>query len=168
MSDKYKLFILAKSSTYEALTSEMLNLIDSMSEHDPIVMLNLAKNLRKQEDNRLTSIHLLVETAMAMSRRIQSLPSKERTSQPSLLSEWVPEIVIDVEDVLEALSYYIKKNGSAKKIPLSLKRGLAKVLGKFPELFNSYLCQKKGLTLHDAIKILHPKMIQYCKYNLKP
>jgi hypothetical protein len=135
-----------------------MNLIDSISKHDPIALLKLAKNLRKQEDTRQEAIHLLVETAMAMSRRIQHLPLKERTSQPSLLSEWIPVIVMDIEDVLEALSYYIKKNGSAKKIPLSLKRGLAKVLGNFPELFNSYLCQKKGLTLHNAIKFLHPKV----------
>jgi hypothetical protein len=62
----------------------MMNLIDSISKHDPIALLNLAKKLRKQEDTRQTAIHLLVETAIAVSKKIHDIPLEERTFQPSL------------------------------------------------------------------------------------
>jgi len=88
-------------------------------------------------------------------------------SSPLFYLSWIPEIVIDIEDVLEALSYYISKNGSRKNIPLSLKRGLAKVFGKSHELFNSYHSQKRGLTLHDAMKILHPKVNSYRQFQIR-
>ena len=140
-----------------------MNSIDDISKHNPIDLLKLAKKLRKQEDTRQAAIHLLVETAMSISRSINALPLKERTSQPSLLSEWIPEIIMDIEDVLEALSYYVKKNGCKKKIPLSLKRGLAKVLENNGMLeISQYSCSSKDclISLCEALKILHPKDLQ--------
>jgi hypothetical protein len=138
----------------------MTKLQEFISNHNTLSLLNLAKSLRKQEDTHHIAIYLLVETAVATAKRNYYLPLKKKTSQPSLLSEMVPEIAIDIDDVLEALSYYIKQYGTKKKIPNALKKGLAKSLADKGslELLECLHKRKKGLTLYDAMKILHPTL----------
>jgi enoyl-[acyl-carrier-protein] reductase (NADH) len=51
----------------------------------------------------------LVETALAISRKNHSLPLETKTSLTPSLSEVVPKITIDIDDVVEAAAYFIKR-----------------------------------------------------------
>lgn len=160
MKDKADIVALIVSSE-RRFTEDALQGIASISETDPAYLLNLAKSLKGKEKTRLIAIRLLVETAIAISIKNSNVPMKERTLLPPLLANLVPEITTEIDDVLRAISYYIKKRGSMQYFPSSLKSGLRKTLeGIGKERVCQYPSNKKigKISLNDALKMLHPRL----------
>ena len=147
------------ASSKNGFSSEALQGIVSSTEADPDYLLNFAKSLRNQPRTRHIAIWLLVEIAIAMSVKNRSLPANKRTLLPSVLPTHVPDIIITAKDVVDAIAYYLYRDKSKAKMPLSLKRGLAKSFSQFTaeELLKCRNYENKGTSIGDAINILHPE-----------
>lgn len=158
MKDRTVIEALIVSSTKE-FDSETLKAIASIAETDPSYLLNLAKSLRQDKYTRHIAVKLLVEITVAVSLKNHRLPPDRKTTLPSVIHSHIPNIITTATDVVDAIAYYIHKNKKKSKMPLSLKRGLAKSLSQFTaeELLKCREYKNKSVTLGDTINLLHPK-----------
>ena len=131
-------------------TSAIEALIASISEADPEFVPRLAAYLRNEMYLRSAPQFLMVEAL------------KNKASR-ALIRKWVPSIVARADEITEALSIFIAKNGQIGKsgkgsLPRQFKLGLGDSFYNFTEYqFAKYKMDDKAVKLSDAIRVIHPK-----------
>lgn len=139
--------------------SRITALVKIITKDDPAFCLKLAKFARKEGNLRSAPVALMVETAIQISKNNAKLSDKERSSQPSIIRPNVFETIGRVDDVTEALAYYLNHPSveGKKNMPLGLKRGLQDAFKKF-SAYQLFKYDRDGnVSLGDAINILHPE-----------
>ncbi len=130
--------------------SDIEALISKVGETDPEFTLKLAAYLRNEMYLRSAPQFLLVEALKNPESR-------------KLARKWVPEIVKRADELTEALSIFIAKNGQIGKngkgsLPNQFKLGLQDAFYNFNEYnFAKYKTDDKDVKLSDVLRLVHPK-----------
>lgn len=132
--------------------SELVADIRATAEIDPEFVLRLAAYTRQVMNLRSTPVVMLVEAA--------GIPQCK-----PFVRRWTPAIVRRVDEITEALAYWIVRHGAIGSsgakggehaFPNSLTRGLQDALGQFDEYQFAKYDREGSVTLRDALRILRP------------
>jgi len=127
--------------TAEKSDDEIIRLFEKVLKEDPEFAKGLLLSLRK--DFHLRSISHVLAAELAR-------------QQATDTADIIAEICERPDDMLEILAYYTKKYGD-KKLPNSIKKGLAKAFAKFNEYQLAKYNSKGKVWLRDILRIAHPK-----------
>ncbi len=136
--------LMAENKFYESAKegdNEIVRLFEKMLTEDPEFAKGLVLTLRKEFHMRSVTHVLCAELA------------RNRTTETAHI---IAEVCERPDDMLEILAYYTNKYGD-KKLPNSLKKGLARALGKFNEYQLAKYNKKGKVWLRDILRIAHPK-----------
>lgn len=127
-------------------TEMMERAIDAALDHDPEATLQLAVELRQEDNIRTTPQVILVRASHHEKVRGTGLPSK-----------YVSKIVHRGDEPSVCLAYHRWRYNKAP-IPNSLKKALAKRLGEFDEyVLGKYRREIGGFKLVDVVNLVRPK-----------
>jgi hypothetical protein len=136
---------LLTNSFYKTKDQHQAAILDLVPKCDPLFVAKLAIYLRKEMYLRTAPIVLLV--ALALNKKLESWMVYETISRAD-----------EIKELLAAWQSFSGKS-NLKKMPNSLKKGIAEAFNKFDGYhFRKYNKQgKEGITFKDAMYISHPK-----------
>jgi 60 kDa SS-A/Ro ribonucleoprotein len=106
-----------------------------------------------------TALYARQEYGMRSVSHLIASEVADRAKGKPWVKNFLKLVVRRPDDVTEILSYWMATHGNTqKKLPNAFRRGLGGALSKFNEYsLSKYKGEGKGVTLVDAVNLLHPK-----------